>query len=144
MQITPVNPGTILATVLGLVATAIVWSSLTGSPFFRSDRGALVALVVVGFAMCVGSGIGNPAGTPAPSGTLAVIAGISGALSVAVLIAVVAGWTPVLDPIAGVMYGRPAAVVADKLGVLLVGILIAISWLAATARQLVVLGPATT
>ena len=144
MQLTTMNPGTIFATLLGFVAAAIVWSSLTGNPFFGSDRGALIALVVVGFAMCVASGIGNPAGTPPPSGTLAIIAGISGVLSLAVLIAVVAGWTPVLDPIAGVMYGRPAAVVADKLGVLLVGILIAISWLAATARQLVVFGPATT
>ena len=136
-----VNPGTIFATVLGLVAAGIVWSSVAGTPIFGSDRAALVSLVAVGFGMCVASGIGNPAGAPPPGGPLAAIAGLAGVLSLAVLLVVVAGWTPVLDPFAGVMYGTTGAAVADKIGVLLVGLFIAISWLAATARQVTILTP---
>ena len=136
-----INPGTIFATVLGLVAVGIVWSTLAGTPLFGSDRAALIALVGVGFGMCVASGIGNPAGTPPPAGPLAAIAGLAGVLSLAVLLAVVAGWTPVLDPFAGLVYGTRGAAVADRIGVLLVGLFIAISWLAATARQIAILTP---
>jgi len=139
-----VNPGTIFATILGLVAAGIVLSSIAGTPVFGSDRAALVALVAVGFGMCVASGIGNPAGAPPPGGPLAAIAGLAGVLSIVVLLAVLAGWTPVLDPIAGVMYGTTSAAVADKIGVVLVGLFIAISWIAATARQLMVLTPSAT
>ena len=139
-----INPGTIFATILGLVAAGIVWSSIAGTPVLGSDRSALLALVAVGFGMCVVSGIGNPAGTALPGGPLAAVAGLFGVMTVAVLLVVVAGWTPVLDPIASVMYGTPSAAVADKLGVLLVGLFIAISWIAATARQIIVLTPSAT
>ena len=136
-----VNPGTVFATLLGLVCAAIVGSSLTGHPVFGSERAALVALVVVGFGMCVASGVGNPAGTPLPGGPLSALAGLAGVLSVLVLFAVVFGWSAILDPLAGVIYGSTSDTVADRLGVVLVGFLIAISWIAATLRQVAVFGP---
>lgn len=135
-----INPGTYLATALGLVAAAIVWSSVAGAPVFGSDRAALVALFAVGFGMCIASGIGSPAGATPPSGPLAFVAGAAGVASLVVLIAVLAGWTAVLDPLSGVIYGS-VSTSADRLGVLLVGVLIAISWMAATLRQLAAYGP---
>lgn len=134
MQLTTIQPGTIVATLLGLVAAGIVWATLAGAPLpVLGDRGALVALVVVGFAMCVTSGWGSTGSVP--SGPLATIAAVSGILTLVVLGAVVFGWTAVIDPFAGVFYGSQS-VVADKVGVLMVGILLAISWLAATLRQI--------
>jgi len=127
--------GTIVATLIGLVCAGIVWSSLAGSPIFGSDRAALITLVVVGFGMCIASGVGSAAGAPPPGGPLALFAGAAGLLSVVILAAVVFGWTAILDPLAGVMYGTAASSVADKVGVVTVGALIAIAWLAATLRQ---------
>jgi hypothetical protein len=127
--------GTIVATFVGLVAAGIVWSVLAGNPLFGSDRAALIALVVAGFGMCVGSGVGNAAGAAAPTGPMAFFAGAAGVLTLVILGAVVFGWTAILDPLAGVVYGTGASSVADKVGVITVGALIAIAWLAATLRQ---------
>lgn len=135
-----ISTGTIGASFLGLIAAAIVWLTLAGTPPLGSERAALIALVVVGFGMCITSGLGSPAGTPLPTGPLSLIAGAAGLLSVFVLLAVVAGWTAVLDPLAGVIYGRASAEVADKVGIVTVGALIAIAWFLATIRQVGVLG----
>ena len=139
-----INPGTIVATIFGLVAAGIVWSSIAGTPIFGSDRSALIALVVVGFAMCAGSGIGNPAGTTPPGGPLSIVAGAAGVMALVVLVSVIAGWTAVLDPLAGVIYGSSSTATVDRIGVVLVGVLIAISWIAATIRQVAVLAAMTT
>jgi hypothetical protein len=143
LQVASIPTGTILATFLGLVAAAIVWLTLAGTPPLGSDRAALIALVVVGFGMCIASGLGSAAGTSAPSGPLAMIAGAAGVLSVVVLIAVVAGWTAVLDPVAGVIYGKGSAAVADQVGIVTVGALIAVAWFLATIRQVSVLSSTT-
>jgi len=135
-----INPGTIIATVFGLAAAGIVWSSLAGTPVFGSDRAALIALVVVGFAMCAGSGIGNPAGTTLPGGPLAIVAGAAGVMTLVVLVSVIAGWNAVLDPLAGVIYGTGSTATADRVGVVLVGALIAVAWVAATLRQTLSIG----
>ena len=136
--------GTILATALGLVAAFIVVMSLNGAPIFGSDRIALYVLLAVGFGMCVASGVGAPAGSTPPTGPTAFIAGAAGILSVVVVISVLAGWTPVLDPFAGVVFGSTSTAVVDKLGVVLVGVLIAIGWIVATVRQIGLLSAAAT
>ena len=133
-----IGAGTILATLLGLAAVGIVWSSLAGTPFFGSDRVALVSLVIVGLGMCIASGVGNPA----PTGPLAAMAGIAGVLSLLVLLVVMLGWTRVLDPFAGLVYSPTSPAVADRIGVLLAGMLIGIAWLAATVRQVTAALPA--
>ena len=139
LQIASVPTGTIAASFLGLIAAAIAWLTLAGTPPFGSDRAALIALVVVGFGMCIASGLGSAAGTPPPTGPVSMIAGAAGLLSVVVLLAVVAGWTAVLDPLAGVIYGKASTEVADKVGVVTVGALIAVAWFLATLRQVGVL-----
>jgi hypothetical protein len=142
MQLTTIHPGSIVATVLGLLAAAIVWASLAGIPLpMLGERGALVALVIVGFAMCATSGWGSTGSIP--SGPLSVIAAVSGILTLVVLGAVIFGWTALIDPVSGVFYGDQS-VAADKVAVLMVGILLAISWLAATLRQIGAFGAATT
>jgi len=85
--------------------------------------------------MCIGSGVGNAAGAPPPGGPLALFAGAAGLLTLVILAAVVFGWTAVLDPLAGVVYGTGASSVADKVGIVTVGALIAVAWLASTLRQ---------
>jgi len=144
MQLATIQPGTIVATLLGLVAAAIVWATLSGTPLplLGSDRAALIALVVIGFAMCVTSGWG--ANGTIPTGPLSILAAVAGILTVVVLGAVIFGWGFVIDPIAGVFYGSGSTVAADKVGVLMVGILLAISWLAATMRQLGIFTAVTT
>jgi hypothetical protein len=146
MTLNTIQPGTFVATFIGLVIAGIVWATMSNTPIplLGSDRAALVAVVVLGFAMCVTSGLGSTA-TELPTGPLSMVAAISGILTLVVLGAVIFGWTAVIDPFAGVVYGSGSNYVADKLGVLMVGVLIAISWLAATIRQLgVVVGAAAT
>ena len=144
MQLTTIQPGTIVATLLGLVGAAIVWATLTGTPIplLGSDRAALVALVVIGFAMCATSGWGSNGSIP--TGPLSILAAIAGILTLVVLGAVIFGWGFVIDPIAGVFYGSGSTAGADRVGVLAVGILLAISWLAATIRQLGIFSAVTT
>ena len=135
MTLSNIQPGTYLATFLGLIAAAIVWATMTKTPIplLGSDRAALVSVVVLGFAMCATSGWGSTG--QIPTGPLSIVAAVSGILTLVVLGAVVFGWSPVIDPIAGVIYGNSSGV-ADKVGVLTVGVLLLISWLAATVRQL--------
>jgi hypothetical protein len=63
------------------------------------------------------------------------VAIVAGALSILVVFAVINGWNAVLDPIAGVLYGRDSYGIADRVGVLALGVLIGISWIASTLRQ---------
>ena len=143
MTLNTVQPGTLVATFIGLVIAGIVWATMANTPIplLGSDRAALVAVVVLGFAMCVASGWGSTG--QLPTGPLSIVAAISGVLTLVVLGAVIFGWTAILDPLAGVVYGTSPSASVDKVGVLAVGVLIAISWLAATIRQLgVVVGAA--
>ena len=135
MPIIEVPSGAIFATLVGFVAAAIVIGTLFGIPLplVGSDRRALVALVAVGAAMCA---VGGWATAPIPPGPSAVVASLAGVLTLVVLFAVVNGWSVILDPIAGVFYGTSAHGIADRVGVLAVGVLIAIAWLAATLRQI--------
>lgn len=142
MTLTRIHPGTFIATFIGLVIAAIVWATMTSTPIplLGSDRAALVSVVVLGFAMCITSGWG--ATGEIPTGPMSIVAAVAGVSTLLVLGAVVFGWGWVIDPLAGVIYGSGTAS-ADKVGVLTVGVLIAVSWLAATIRQLSVLGTAS-
>jgi hypothetical protein len=144
MQLNTIQPGTIIATVLGLVIAAIVYLTVAGTPIplIGGGRAALVSVVVLAFAMCVTSGWGST-GT-IPTGPLSIAAAVAGILTLVVLGAVMFGWTWVIDPLGGVLYGSGSAADADRIGIIWVGILVAISWLAATIRQLGVFTAVTT
>ena len=136
MTLTTIQPGTFIATFIGLVVAGIVWATMTNTPIplLGSDRAALVAVVILGFAMCATSGWGSTG--QIPTGPLSIVAAVSGVLTLVVLGAVFFGWTAILDPVSGVVYGNTTSSSADKVGVLMVSVLLFISWLAATIRQL--------
>jgi hypothetical protein len=142
MQLT-IQPGTIVATALGLVIAAIVGMTITGTPIpiIGGGRAALVSVVVLAFAMCATSGWGST-GT-IPTGPLSITAALAGIMTLVVLGAVVFGWSWIVDPLGGVLY-RGGSIDADKVGIIWVGILVAISWLAATIRQIGVFSAVTT
>lgn len=136
MPITEVPSGAIFATLLGFVAAAIVIATVFRIPLpvISTERRALVAVVVVGFAMCAAGGWAMERSLPA--GPTTAIASLAGILTIVVLMAVTSGWTAILDPLAGVFYGRTSAGISDRVGVLAVGVLIAVAWTAATLRQI--------
>ena len=135
MTLTNIQPGTFVATFIGLIIAALVWATATGTrvPVLGSERATLVAVVVLGFAMCIAGGWGATTLSTTPLSVVAMIAGMS---TLFVLGAVIFNWSAILDPLAGVMYGTNSSAVADRVGVITVGVLIAIAWLAATIRQL--------
>ncbi|HEU5287945.1 MAG TPA: hypothetical protein VFV20_06035 [Candidatus Limnocylindria bacterium] len=135
MAITEVPSGAVVATLLGFLAAAIVLATVLGVPLplVNSERRALVGVVAVGFAMCVAGGWATERVVPA--GPTAIVASLAGILSIVVLLAVVNGWTTVLDPVASLFYGTNAIGIADRVGVLAVGVLIAVAWIASTLRQ---------
>lgn len=135
MPITEVPSGAVFATLLGFLAAAIVLATVfeVPLPLVSSERRALVAVVAVGFAMCVAGGWATE--RVVPTGPTAIVASLAGVLSIIVLLAVVNGWTAVLDPVAGVFYGTNAIGIADRVGVLAIGVLIAVAWIASTLRQ---------
>lgn len=136
MPITQVPSGAIFATLLGFAAAAIVLATVFGArlPLIGSDRAALVALVVVGFAMCIVGGWAT-GGAP-PAGPSAVVGSAAGMAALVVFFAVISNWTAVLDPIAGILYGTRSVGMSDRVGVLAIGVLIAVSWTASTLRQI--------
>lgn len=142
MQLT-IQPGTIVATALGLVIAVIVGLTITGTPvpIIGGGRAALVSVVVLAFAMCVTSGWGSSGNIP--TGALSMVAASAGILTLVVLGAVIFGWSWIVDPLGGVLYSG-GTVDADKVGIIWVGILVAISWFAATIRQLGVFTATTT
>ncbi len=143
MQVGQIPLGTFLASALAILAALIVYATLSGTQsFLGSDRAAFIALAAVGFGMCVVSGFGTDPTAPRAMLPTA-IASVAGVLALFTIVAVVAGWTAVFDPLAQVIYGAPAAGVMDRVGIIALAVLIAIGWIAATARQLgAVLSPA--
>ncbi len=136
MPVTEVPSGAIFATLLGFVAATIVVGTVFGIPLpiVNTERRALVALVVVGLAMCAAGGWAMERSLP--GGPTTAIASLAGILAIVVLIAVTSGWTAVLDPLARVFYGTSSTGIGDRVGVLAVGVLIAVAWTAATLRQI--------
>ncbi len=141
MPITEVPSGAVFATLLGFLAAGIVLATIFAVPLplITSERRALVAVVATGFAMCVAGGWATERVVPA--GPTALIASLAGILSIVVLFAAVKGWTALLDPVAGIFYGTNAIGIADRVGVLAIGVLIAIAWIASTLRQIGLVTP---
>lgn len=135
MPVTEVPVGAIVATLLGFAAAGIVIATTFDIPLplISSERRALLAVVGIGLAMCVVGGWSTQrAIQTSPTMAVAIVAG---ALSILVVFAVINGWNAVLDPIAGVLFGRDSYGIADRVGVLALGVLIGISWIASTLRQ---------
>lgn len=83
----------VAATVLGVVALGLVFARLTGRPFpfVTDDRSALIALAVVGMAMCA---FGITAATREPSGwlrPLTIVGVLLGTLAVVAVVMLLLG-----------------------------------------------------
>lgn len=83
----------ILPIVLGIVAVALIFLVLTGRkvPLLTSDRASLLALVVIGMAICGNAGIGRVAATNAWFHPLSIIGYLLGAAIIVVGIAALFG-----------------------------------------------------
>lgn len=106
---------------LGVVVAVIVFAALTGKmlPLISNPRASLVALLVVGMAMCMG-GIGQVGASGRWASPLAIIGYLLGATILIIIISAFAGWKLPL------IAGETQAVAA-------VGILIGIKFLIGTA-----------
>ncbi len=141
MPVTEVPIGAIVATLLGFAAAGVVIATVFAVPLplITSDRRALLAVSGIGFAMCV---LGGWAAERAlPTGPTVAVALAAGALSILVLFAALNGWNAVLDPIAAILYGSSAIGIGDRVGVLAIGVLIAVAWIASTLRQVGLVSP---
>ena len=94
---------------------------------------------MLGFGMCIASGIGGP-GSTGRFGLTSIIASALGVLALLVIVSVITGWTAVLDPVGQVMYGGAASL--DRIGILSLATIIAVMWLLSTLRQLGFVGGA--
>jgi hypothetical protein len=110
--------------ILGVVVAVIVYASLTGRklPLIGSPRASLIALLVVGMAMCTG-GIGQVGASGRWTSPLAIAGILLGVSILVVILSVFAGWK--LPLIAG-----------ETQAVAVVGILIAIKYLIGTTSFL--------
>ena len=111
----------LLPLMLGVVVAVIVFAALNGKalPLISTSRASLVALLVVGMAMCMG-GIGQVGASGRWASPLAIIGYLLGAAILVIIISAFVGWKPPL------ISGETRAVAA-------VGILIAIKFLISTA-----------
>jgi len=105
---------------LGVVVGVIVFAALTGKmlPLIGSPRASLIALLIVGMAMCIG-GIGQVGASGRWASPLAILGYLLGATILIIIISSFAGWKLPL------IAGETQAVAA-------VGILIAIKFLVGT------------
>jgi len=106
--------------VLGVVVAIIVFTTIAGKPLplINSPKASLIALLVVGMAMCTG-GIGQVGASGKWTSPLAIIGILLGILILVIIIAGLAGWKLPL------ITGQIQAVVA-------VGLLIAVKFLIGT------------
>ena len=106
---------------LGIVVAGIVLAALTGKmlPLIGSPRASMVAMLLVGLAMCMG-GIGQVGASGRWASPLAIVGYLLGATILIIIISAFAGWKLPL------IAGETQAVAA-------VGILIAIKYLIGTA-----------
>jgi len=83
--------------VLGLLAAWLVYAVLTGRkfPLVSSDKAALIALLVIGGAMCTTGGIGRVAAAGAWWHPLSILGHLAGA---AILVVAIAGLTGIRLP----------------------------------------------
>ncbi|HSL45389.1 MAG TPA: hypothetical protein VK897_18290 [Anaerolineales bacterium] len=109
---------------LGVVVAVIVFTTLAGKtlPLIGSPRASLVALLVVGMAMCMG-GIGQVGASGRWGSPMAIVGYLLGAAILLIIISAFAGWKLLL------ISGETQSVAA-------VGILIAVKYLIGTVSFL--------
>jgi hypothetical protein len=78
---------------LGLVCAGIVYTTLTGKtlPLISGPRAALIAILVIGVAACMG-GIGQVGASGRWASPLAIVGYLLGAAILVVIVAALAGW----------------------------------------------------
>lgn len=85
----------IVVLILGILALVLVYAVVTGSnitmPVISTDRAALIALLVVGVAMCAVGGIGPSISQYGWSHPVTIIGSIVGLLTLVVVLAVLLG-----------------------------------------------------
>lgn len=135
----PLPVGTLFASLIGIVIVAIAYLSLTGAqvPLLGSERAAFIAIGVLGFGMCIASGIGGTT-SAGQFGLTSIIALVLGVLAVLVIVSVIAGWTAILDPVGQVVYGGSASM--DRIGIVSLTAIIGVMWFLSTLRQLGLVG----
>ncbi len=108
--------------ILGLVCAGIIYATLTGRtlPLISGPRAALIALLIVGMAMCYAGGIGQVGVSGHWASPLAIVGYLLGAVILAVIASVFTGWKLPL------IAGENQAIVA-------VAVLIAAKYLIGTA-----------
>jgi hypothetical protein len=86
-------PGFIMPLLMGVLVAIIVFAALTGKvlPLIASPRASLIALLVVGMAMCAG-GIGQVGVSGRWASPLAILGYVLGALILIIIISAFTGW----------------------------------------------------
>ncbi len=116
-----IGSGIFVPLALGLVIAGIVYATLNGKqlPLISSPRGALIAILVIGFAMCM-PGIGQVGASGRWASPLAILGILLGAAILVIILATFTGWKlPLIS-------NEIQAVAA-------VAILIAVKWMIGTA-----------
>jgi hypothetical protein len=106
---------------LGLVVAGIVFAAQAGRslPLIATPRASLIALLVVGMAMCMG-GIGQVGASGRWASPLAILGYLLGAAILIIIVAGLAGW-------------KLPLITSEKQAITAVGILIAVKFLIGTA-----------
>ncbi len=106
---------------LGVVVVGIVFAAFNGKtlPLIGSPRASLIALLIVGMAMCV-SGIGQVGASGRWASPLAIVGYLLGTTILIIIVSALAGW-------------KLPLIVGETQAVAAVGILIAIKYLIGTA-----------
>lgn len=92
-SISTTGGGNLIVIILGTVAALLVFAVLTGRkvPLLSSDRAALLALVVIGMAICSQGGIGRVAASGAWLHPLSIAGYLLGAVIIVICIAALFG-----------------------------------------------------
>jgi hypothetical protein len=79
---------------LGIIVTLIVFSTLTGRqlPLISGPRAGLIALLVVGMAMCAAGGIGQVGASGRWASPLSITGILLGIIILVIIVSALAGW----------------------------------------------------
>ena len=86
--------GIVIPLILGIVAAVIVYATATGQqlPIVSTPRAALIALLVIGLAMCTMGGIGQVGASGKWTSPLAILGILLGVAILVVILAAFTGW----------------------------------------------------
>lgn len=122
--------GTLLVGAALVVALAAL--SSTTIPIVGTGRGALLTVAVLGVVACTVGGVGQ-----APSlgwtSPVTIFGAITGMLAALVIVAGLAGWAPILEPVAGLVPGAATGGVTDtvRVAIFALAALVGVKWLVA-------------